>query len=169
MGWPHWYSKTLSHDWHFRFIILIFWYSDNTFLDHGVIRSQCDIMVPREVTQVTNDAIVTHFSIRLTCKGNFLVAMTTYPLPWFVLPWQQFSLNPKPFMLEFHTLFSVLWALRGFFGCHSNRCQGNQSLDIFQLLWFKGPPFRRDQVVNTWDIRRPKFALYYINLSIGNM
>ncbi len=26
MGCPHWYSKALSHDWHFRFIILMFKY-----------------------------------------------------------------------------------------------------------------------------------------------
>ena len=27
-----------------------------------------------------------------------------------------------------------------FFGRHGNGCQGNQSLDIFQPLWSKGPP-----------------------------
>ena len=122
------------------------------------VTSQCHQTSPRSLTTTLWHLLNTFFSNRLTFNGTF------FWLPWKlsgchgnIKSWQQFSSHPMPLL---HSLLGVLWTLGRFFGCHSNGCQGNQSLDIFQPLWPKGPP---DRVINTWDIRRPTFALYYIN------
>ena len=79
---------------------------------------------------------------------------------------QQISSHPMLLLLEFHSPLGVSWALR-FFGFHGNGCQGNQSLDIFQPLWPKGPPAHK---ISQWSgrkhLRYPEadigFVLYYV-------
>ncbi len=87
----------------------------------------------REKHWVCHYDIISHLSDVSWHCDNITVAMVTYNHG------NIFS-KPMPFLLEFHTLLGVLWALRRFFGCHGNGCQGNKNLNIFQPIWSKGPP-----------------------------